>query len=352
MIDLSHLKMHSPGYQAIEWGFDYSQLVDLDTALAQPTKILVLPVYYNKPTEFSYRPEFETIPVEKFDLVLFTDIEWRSQTELVQWIETTGAKKWLLHVAGLWLDETLDDRTVYRPAWSFNFLRWNPPRDDFPEARPYMFDCLLGARRAHRDFVMLNLQKSNLLDQSLTTYRDIFVGHWITETPKEVADLFPGQTLQYPYVSPNMDPAWEVKPQMDNSVSGLVPWEIYNRTWFSVVCETLSSGRTFLSAEKIAKCLHARRLFVVFGIQNFLQHYRDWGFETFGDIIDESYDSVENDVERWGKAFNQVHWLTQQDLPQLLTKLKPRLDHNHHRLYQLEQEKKQEMHQLVSKYLN
>lgn len=351
MIDLSHLRVHSPGYQAIEWGFDYNQLVDLETALAQPTKILVLPVYYNKPTEFSYKPEFETIPIEKFDLVLFTDIEWRSQTELVAWIETTGVKNWLLHVAGLWLDETLTPRTVYRPAWSFNFLRWNPAREDFPASRQFQFECLLGARRTHRDFVMLNLQKTGLLDQSLTTYRDIFVGHWINDTPPEVAKLFPDQQLLYPYVSPNMDPAWEVKPQMDNSVSGLVPWEIYNRTWFSVVCETLSSGRTFLSAEKIAKCLQARRLFVVFGIQNFLQHYRDWGFETFGDVIDESYDSVENDIERWSKAFDQVQYLSQQDLPALLQKIKPRLDHNHNRLYQLEQEKRQEMHQLISNYL-
>ncbi len=70
-------------------------------------------------------------------------------------------------------------------------------------------------------------------------------------------------------MSPHLDPAWEVKSQMDNSVSGLVPWEIYNRTWFSVVCETLGQGRTFLSAEKTAKCFQARRLFVAFDIQGF-----------------------------------------------------------------------------------
>jgi hypothetical protein len=254
-------------------------------------------------------------------------------------------------VAGRWLDENLDARTVYRPAWSFNFLRWNPARTDFPVERPYKFDCLLGARRDHRDFVMLNLQQSQLLHQGITTYRDIFVGHWIDKTPPEVKRLFPDLDLQYPYVSENLDPAWEVKSEMDNSVSGLVPWEIYNRTWFSIVCETLSSGRVFLSAEKIAKCLHARRLFVVFAIQNFLQHYREWGFETFGDVIDESYDSELQNIKRWSKAFEQVKWLCNQNLPALLQKLKPRLDHNHHRLYQLQEIKRQEMHELVAAYL-
>jgi hypothetical protein len=166
-----------------------------------------------------------------------------------------------------------------------------------------------------------------------------------------VAKLFGNTTLQYPYVSPHLDPAWEVKENIDNSVSGLVPWEIYNRTWFSVICETLGKDRVFLSAEKMAKCLQARRLFVVFAIQGFLQHYRDWGFETFGDVIDESYDTEPDDIVRWTKAFVQVHWLCQQDLPALLQKLKPRLEHNHNRLYEFEREKTQELQKFIASYL-
>lgn len=351
MIDSSQLRVYSPGYQAIEWGFDYSQIVDLDTALSQPHKIAVVPVYCNRPAEFSYKPEFDSIPLHKFDLVLFTDIEWRSQSELIAWIDTMGVDNWLLHVSGVWLDESPHPRVIYRPAWSFNFLRWNPPREDFPLDRSYAFECLLGARREHRDFVMLNLQQSGLLEQGIATYRDLFVGHWINETPKRVATLFQDTKLTYPYVSPNLDPAWEVKENMDNSVSGLVPWEIYNRTWFSIVCETLADGRVFLSAEKIAKCLQARRLFVVFAIQGFLQRYRDWGFETFGDVLDESYDTEANDIVRWSKAFDQVSWLCSQDLPPLLEKLKPRLDHNHHRLYEFEQEKRRELQNFVVNHL-
>jgi hypothetical protein len=351
MTDLSRLRVYSPGYQAIEWGFNHNQIVDLHTALAQPCSIAVMPVYSDRQTEFSYQPEFDTVPLHQFDLVLFTDIEWRSQTELLAWIETTGVENWLLHVAGLWLDEPAHPRVIYRPAWSFNFLRWNPPREDFPLNRKFNFECLLGARREHRDYVMLAMQHTDLLSNSIVTYRDIFVGHWIKQTPNRVAKLFPELTLMYPYVSDNLDSAWEVKPNMDNSVSGLVPWEIYNRTWFSVVCETLGSGRVFLSAEKIAKCLHARRLFVVFAIQGFLQHYRNWGFETFGDIVDESYDNITADIDRWSKAFAQVQSLCTENLPALLQKLRPRLDHNHHRLYQLEQEIKQNMHALVADYL-
>lgn len=351
MRNLDNLKFWSPGYQAIEWGFDYNQIVDLATALAQPCSIAVVPVFCDRPNEFSYRPEYSEVDLQQFDLVLFTDIEWRSQKELMAWIETTGVDNWLLHVAGLHKDETLDPRVIYRPAWSFNFLRWNPARDDFPLQRPFAFDCLLGSRRVHRDFVMLSLQQSQLLDCSITTYRDIFIGNWITKTPHKIAQEFAGLDLLYPYVSHNLDPAWEVQPKLDNSISGLVPWEIYNRTAFSVVCETMASGRIFLSAEKMGKCLQARRLFVVFAIHGFLQHYRDWGFETFGDVIDESYDNTLIDLQRWKLAFEQVMALSRDNWPQLLTKLKPRLDHNHHRLYSLQQQIRQDMHNLVAGYL-
>jgi hypothetical protein len=347
------LKVFSPGYQAIEWGFGYDQIVDLDTALSQSHKIAVMPVYCNRLTEFSYKPEFENVPLHKFDLVLFTDIEPRSQKELIAWIETMNVKNWLLHTAGVWLDEPSHPNAVYRPAWSFNFLRWNPPREDFPTERPYAFECLLGARREHRDFVMLSMQQSNLLEQGIVTYRDLFAGHSnsIDQTPPRVSVKFPDIKLQYPYVSSNLDPAWEVKKDMDNSVSGLVPWEIYNRTWFSLVCETFGHGRTFLSAEKTAKCFQARRLFVVFAISGFLKQYRDRGFETFGDVIDETYDNEKHAITRWDRAFKQVQWLCSQDLPALLQKLKPRLDHNHNRLYEFEREKRQELQNFVVSYL-
>lgn len=351
MRDWHSVKVYSPGYEATHWGFDYPQIVSLAEALSQPTKIAVLPVYYDRPTEFSYKPEFNTIDINLFDLVLFTDIEFRPQTELMAWISTTGAKNWLLCVGGLWSNETLDPRTVYRPSWSFTFLQWNPPRDDFPLVRPYLFDCLCGTRRKHRDFVMLSLMQSGLLNQGIATYRSVFVGGDIDSTPDDVAAQFPGLSVPWPYVSPNLDPSWEVKEKIDNSVSSIVPWNIYNRSYYSILVETLGYGDTYLMAEKIGKCLLGRRLFVHFGVVNWLQKLKSFGFKTFDSIIDESYDSIPEDIDRWRAAFDQIVWLSKQNHTNILLKASPILEHNQRRLLKFREEKFQEMRRLVEPHL-
>lgn len=335
----------------MHWGFDYAQVVDHDTAQQQPYRMACLPVYCNRPHEFSYRPEYASFDFEQWDLVLFVDIEFRSQTELVGWIITTGCKNWALSVAGLHAGETLMSNVIYKPVWSFNFLHWSEPKKDFPLERTFLFECLCGARRKHRDYVMLAMLKSGLIDQSIVTYRDVFVGGDCTQTPEDVQQAFPDLKVPWPYVSSNLDPAWEVRPQLDNSVSGLVPWEIYNRTWYSILVETLGYGTTYLMEEKIGKCLFGRRLFVHFGQAHWVKKLRSFGFETFDSVLDESYDDLDLiDVERYSAAFDQVRWLAKQNHSALLQKVRPILDHNHDRLFRFKQEIESNMRDLILTY--
>jgi hypothetical protein len=351
MTDISQLKVYSPGYQAREWGL--SNIVDFDTAMAQPVKIAVLPVYYDRPSEFSYLPIYETIQIHSFDLVLFTDIEFRPQRELVDWVESKKISSWLLSVAGLQHNENLLDRVVFRPAWALNFLQWNEDKNEFPFDRNFLFDCLCGTRRAHRDYVMLALEKHGLLEKSIATYRDIFSGGDCTSTPNRVQNEFHDLKVKWPYVSPNLDPSWEVSGTIDKSISGIVPWEIYNRTYYSILVETLGTGSKFLAAEKVGKCLHGRRLFVHFGAAYFLQYLRSLGFETFDSILDERYDTMaKDDVRRWRMAFDQVLWLSKQNHQYILQKVKPILDHNHDRLQRLKFAKQQEIYRTIEHYID
>jgi hypothetical protein len=52
------------------------------------------------------------------------------------------------------------------------------------------------------------------------------------------------------------------------------------------------------------------------------------GFQTFDGIIDESYDEVENDWERYAQAMTQVERLCQMPQEAILSAIRPIVEHN------------------------
>jgi hypothetical protein len=104
---------------------------------------------------------------------------------------------------------------------------------------------------------------------------------------------------------------------------------VFNDTYFSVVAETDHDNTLSFFSEKTAKPLIARRLFVAFTGYKFLHNLRQYGFQTFSDVIDESYDLEINDEKRYTMAFEQVRYLCSTDPDIIVEKIKPVLEHNH-----------------------
>jgi hypothetical protein len=159
--------------------------------------------------------------------------------------------------------------------------------------------------------------------------------------------MFPEQTLNFPYVSPNLNPSWELNRTLDRSISPFIPWDIYNRCRYSIICETLGTGDCFFLSEKTAKALYAGRVFLMFSNCNFLAGLRNLGFETFGSVIDESYDANPLDFERFTRVMEQMVELSKQDYGKVMNKLQPVIEHNHNRLFELQKEKRHEMQRLL-----
>jgi hypothetical protein len=97
------------------------------------------------------------------------------------------------------------------------------------------------------------------------------------------------------------DPLWQRYVNVD--------W--YNSTCFSLVAETITSSPTFMS-EKTFKPIAFQHPFLIFGSQGTLDYLHKSNFETFGHMVDESYD-LEIDTEiRLEKIMSQVNSLHQQ----------------------------------------
>lgn len=64
------------------------------------------------------------------------------------------------------------------------------------------------------------------------------------------------------------------------------------------------------------------------GGQYQLRNLKQLGFQSFDSVIDESYDSIENNATRFGAAMAQVKYLCEQPQQEILDKIKPIVDHN------------------------
>ena len=206
---------------------------------------------------------------------------------------------------------------------------------DYTKKSPeYIFDCLLGTAKSHRDFVYNKINSSKFKEQSLTSYfsktntwlsggdidssSDLKVAHSSVDNPSFVVDLNNINHSQYwiPYNQNNTT----------CMMSQLLPWRIYNNTWYSIITETLPTKA--YHSEKTAKALLGGRIFVVFSGCGALRTLRQAGFQTFGDIIDESYDDIEDDNLRFAMAWQQVEALAQTDPYEIYKKFGHITQHN------------------------
>jgi hypothetical protein len=80
--------------------------------------------------------------------------------------------------------------------------------------------------------------------------------------------------------------------------------------------------------EKIARVMICQRLFIVLSSHGYLQCLKESGFQTFGNIINESYDLEIDDHRRWRMAFEQMQLLAKQNQQKILQLITPIVEHN------------------------
>jgi hypothetical protein len=222
------------------------------------------------------------------------------------------------------------------PFWLCNISRCNTyqPTNSI-NSYHRMFDALLGGWKNSRQIVFNKLQENNLLDLCFINYTTrpesaFSEVETIYRTPE--LDLLEEQCL-LPLInnSSGFNSLKNIGIQNFPRASNVVPWKIYERSLYSIVTETVEENYDFFS-EKTAKCLYAQRLFVFFGGQGQLADLQNMGFQTFGSVIDESFDHIEDLYQRFSSAMDQVIWLSKQDHNLVYKKIQPVLIHNQNHL--------------------
>ena len=178
--------------------------------------------------------------------------------------------------------------------------------------KPYKFLFLNGRYRSHRRALIQEFKQRDLLSQALWTNLD--------------AQHIPIQLLPVEYE------VEQFQPHMNTSQQGFVKAELFNNFWgeiyikpepyidtyFSVVTETVFDYPYSFRTEKIAKPLTQGHPWICAANQGFYRDMHNLGFKTFGHVIDESFDSIENNTDRIARIAAVVDDLCGQDMLQLL----------------------------------
>lgn len=198
------------------------------------------------------------------------------------------------------------------------------------ESKPYKFLFLNGRGRPHRKYLYERFKQAGILEHSLWTMLDTrpSIGRCFriqdnavnlmatTSELKWLPATYEVEQYNSPVISPGPAERTFVKHELFNNTWGEIylKAEPYIDTYFSLVTETVFEQPWPFRTEKIAKPLAIGHPFIVATTPGYYRDLHRMGFKTFGHVIDETFDSIDNHQDRMDRIITIVQDLCQQDL--------------------------------------
>jgi hypothetical protein len=218
---------------------------------------------------------------------------------------------------------------------------------DPSQIRPKLFDILLGGERPYRTLM------HNWVEQDTELSSKTTMTYYGNATLNKPAILEPG--LETPTTEQGFHTGIHCRFQgTDTRISVIPPVSVYQQCAYTLVTETTAEHNYVFFTEKIARPIVCQRLFIVLSSYRYLHYLRDAGFQTFGDIINESYDLEVNDQKRWRMAFEQMQNLASMDQQTVLNQIAPIVRHNKKILLETDWNKKMssQVNQILTARIN
>lgn len=203
-------------------------------------------------------------------------------------------------------------------------------------SKPFDFLFLNGRGRPHRKYLVEKLDQSGLLRRSIWSWLDPSAG-----ASKTINLIQHGQNLMYrPREVKLLDPYYEIGRYSTNIdrvfQDTFVKYELFDNEWgdvlinpkcyidtyFSLVTETAFDSPYSFRTEKIWKPIAMGHPWIVASHCGFYKEIKNLGFKTFSHLIDESFDSIENNQERIDRLSEVVIDLCESNLDEFVVAAK------------------------------
>ena len=208
-----------------------------------------------------------------------------------------------------------------------NHLAMQQYQDQWTDLRPYKFLCLNGRGRYHRRYLLKNL--ADLEDQCLWTNLDSAAGPIKLLPARYEFDFYKQNT--------HLNMSGYAKPTLFNNDWGEIYLNplAYLDTYFSLVTETVFDYPYSFRTEKIWKPMAIGHPFIVVANSGYYRDLHDLGFRTFGHVINENFDRIQNNQDRLTRIIEVVRDLCQQNLSSFVTETREICKYNQQHLLEL-----------------
>lgn len=177
------------------------------------------------------------------------------------------------------------------------------------------FDLLLGGTTPIKDWLYDVLKTHEVNEQVFATY--------YRDNPKQ-GEWSRHVKVPVNHTAETIEDRWKSMLRY----SDLIDPEIYNKTFYTALIETVCHEDFGVFTEKTAKPIVGKRPFVIFGSPGQLQALRTMGFKTFSNVIDESYDKEKNMHKRFKMVLDSMYQLSLLDPQSVYAQLADILSHN------------------------
>ena len=233
------------------------------------------------------------------------------------------------------------------------------PLVDHKLNQPYDFLFVNGRLRPHRKYLIDAMRDQKLLDRALwTNLNDRVEMAWTSVL--QTGNLEPVRLLP---------PQYEIGralPNMDTVPEGFVKHHLFGNTWgdaeinpapyidtyFSVVTETIFDYPHTFRTEKIWKPMIMCHPFVAAANRGYYRDLHSAGFQTFGHLIDETFDMIDDPKDRADRIVDTVADICYNGAASFLESARSVCKYNYQQLREHNARERAELPERLAQYIN
>ena len=201
---------------------------------------------------------------------------------------------------------------------------------------------LVTKERSYRLSFVANLANKNLIEHGLVScsLNDSYGGSWKNEVNNSQSKLTQQQKILitdvFSNIPDNLVLDKKIVPGHASADFGSNENELFQSAFLHVITETIFYKKTLHLTEKSFRPIAVCRPFVLLGASGNLAYLKSYGFETFNQWWDESYDSEIDPVQRQAKVVKIIEDLSKlslTDLQDMYQEMLPIVKHNYNHFY-------------------